>query len=123
MSDVGGETVKPKQPTDFQILNALEKTGRASLSTLATQTALSHRTIETRLYSLEKHGFITSTASNTRAKRYDITAMGMEAAIQQAQCETADVSHESVQSKSATVIPSIDPKTSTTRGTRLCHNG
>ncbi|WP_276253202.1 ArsR family transcriptional regulator [Halomontanus rarus] len=82
--------MKLRQPTDFRILEALEKTGRNVATNLEAHTNKSRENINTRLPVLVDYGLVEKIGPAERSGLYEITADGKSALIHRDQYKDAD---------------------------------
>ena len=71
--------MKLRRPTDFLILEALDKRGRNVASNLAAHTGKSRQNINTRLPVLADHGLVRKIGPKKRSGLYEITPKGQAA--------------------------------------------
>ncbi|MCU4975350.1 ArsR family transcriptional regulator [Halobacteria archaeon AArc-m2/3/4] len=73
--------MKLRQPTDFQILEALEETGRNVAANLESQTDKTRQNINTRLPVLDDYGLVEKIGPAERSGLYEITSDGKTALV------------------------------------------
>ncbi|MCU4742790.1 ArsR family transcriptional regulator [Natronoglomus mannanivorans] len=83
--------MKLRQPTDFQILEALEETGRNVAANLESQTDKTRQNINTRLPVLDDYGLVEKIGPAERSGLYEITPDGKTALVYREQyCDVDD---------------------------------
>ncbi len=95
-----------RQPTDFQILEALEKTGRNVAPNLATHIDKSRKNINTRLPILEDYDLVDKIGPAERSGVYEITSLGKAALVYQDQYGNVDNFEELIEGPSAGTVES-----------------